>query len=177
MQHHQLMLRDGSPDESGSSPVPPTQQFSHDVGIASDTGGANRDRHPQVFLTGDLRLSVTEQEVARGPITGQYTIEAQDLRKPPFVLWQADNGGVLNRSARSTAITFDLGGVRADQIWTSEITVQVTDAETYDTIVLGAFVQILVTNDPVLSPRTASYPGWYERGDDLCWRDTRAFLI
>jgi hypothetical protein len=166
MHHHQLLLLDGSPDESGPSSVAPTQQCSLDVGNTSDTVVTNRDRHPHVALTGDLRLSVTEQEVARGPITGQYTVETPDLPEPPFVLWQARNGRVLNRSARSTAITFDLSGARADQIWTSVITVQVTDAETYNTIVIGTFVQILVTNDS----------DWYWRGDDLCWREARALL-
>jgi hypothetical protein len=151
MQHHRLAPPDGSPDERGPSSVPPIQQSLREVGVASGTVAPNRDRHPRVVLTGDLRFSVTEQEVARGPIIGQYTLETQDMQEPLRVLWHAQNGRVLHRCARSTAIAFDLYGAGADQIWTSVITVQMTDAETFDTIIKGTFVQILVTKDPVLS--------------------------
>src|SRR5260370_40607806 len=104
----------------------------------------DRDRHPEAWIKGDLGIIVTEQEVARGPITGRYTVETRDMREPLFVRWHAQNGRVQNRSARSTAIAFDLSGTRAGQIWTAVITAQVTDAETCDTIIKGTFVQILV---------------------------------
>jgi hypothetical protein len=60
------------------------------------------------------------------------------------MLWRTQNGEVLNRSARSTAIAFDLSGARVGQLWTPVITVQVTDADTHDTIISGTFVQIFV---------------------------------
>ena len=88
---------------------------------------------------------VTEQEVARGPITGNYTVETQDMREPLHVLWLAQDGEVFNRCACTTPIAFDLSGTRAGQMWTTVITVQVTDAETFSTIIEGTFVQIFVT--------------------------------
>ncbi len=93
-----------------------------------------------------IGIIVTEQEVARGPITGRYTVETQDMREPLFVRWHAQHGRVQNRSARLTAIAFDLSGTRAGQMWTAVITAQVTDAETCDTIIKGTFVQIRVVD-------------------------------
>lgn len=87
---------------------------------------------------------MTEQEVAHGPIRGHYTVEMQDMREPLGVHWYAQDGTVLEPCARSTEIAFDLGGTRAGQTWTSVIGVQVTEAETFDTIILGTFVQIHV---------------------------------
>jgi hypothetical protein len=68
------------------------------------------------------------------------------MPKPLSVLWHAQDGNVLNRSARCTAVAFDLTGTRAGQTWTTVITVQVTDAETWDTISIGTFVQIRVVD-------------------------------
>lgn len=107
----------------------------------------DRDRHPKACIKGDIICSVAEQEVARGPITGHYTVVMEDMAEPLFVLWQAQNGAVLNRSARSTAIAFDLSEACVGQLWTSEITVQVTDAVTFDTVVSGTFIQMMVTSD------------------------------
>ena len=117
--------------------------FPHE-GFASRVVLEDSDRHPEASIKGDLGIFVTEQEVARGPISGRYTVETQDMREPIFVRWRTQHGRVLNRSARSTAIAFDLCGTRAGQIWTAVITVQVTDAETCDTIIKGNFVQIRV---------------------------------
>ena len=107
-------------------------------------------RHPKAWITGDTIFSLAEQEVARGPITGYYTVVVEDMAEPLFVLWQAQNGAVLNRSARSTAIAFDLSAACAGERWTSEIIVQVTDAVTHDTVVSGTFIQVLVTSDRLL---------------------------
>ena len=112
--------------------------------IASRAVLKDCDRHPEASIKGDLGIIVTEQEVARGPITVRYTVETQDMREPLFVRWHAQHGRVQNRSARSTAIAFDLCGTRAGHMWTAVITVQVTDAETCDTIIKGTFVQIRV---------------------------------
>jgi hypothetical protein len=102
------------------------------------------ERHRRASIKGDLGIIVTEQEVTRGPITGHYTVETQNMREPLRVLWHAPDGKVLNPCALSTEIAFDLSGTQADQIWTTVITVQVTDAETFETIIKGTFVQILV---------------------------------
>jgi len=96
------------------------------------------------MLTADLPTPVTVQQVAHGPIRGQYTVQTQDMREPLGVRWSAQDGEVLDRCARSTEIAFDLGGTGAGQLWTSVVGVQVTEAETFDTIVLGVFVQIRV---------------------------------
>jgi hypothetical protein len=102
------------------------------------------DRQARVMLTADLSSSVTVQQVAHGPIRGHYTVETQDMREPLGVRWSAQDGTVLDRCARSTEIAFDLGGTGAGQLWTSVVGVQVTEAETFDTIILGTFVQIRV---------------------------------
>ena len=115
-------------------------------GIASRAVLEDSDRDPEASIKGDLGIIVTEQEVARGPIIGRYTIETQDMQEPLFVRWHAQHGRVLNRAARSTAIAFDLCGTQAGQIWTAVITAQVMDAETYDTIICGTFVQIRVVD-------------------------------
>ena len=110
----------------------------------------DRDRQPKAWIEGDLIFSLAEQEVARGPIIGHYTGVMEDMAEPLFVLWWAQNRAVLHRSARSTAIAFDLSEACAGQRWTSEITVQVTDAVTYNTVVSGTFIQMLVTSDRLL---------------------------
>ena len=102
------------------------------------------DRHARVMLTADLPSMVTVQEVTHGPIRGLYTVEVQDMRAPLGVRWSAQDGTVLDRCARSTEIAFDLGGTGAGQLWTSVVGVQVTEAESFDTIILSAFVQIRV---------------------------------
>jgi hypothetical protein len=130
--------------------LPKLQPFFPQDQMAWVACASDRDRHPKAWITGDIICSLAEQEVARGPITGHYTVVMEDMAEPIFVLWQAQNGAVLNRSARSTAIAFDLSEACAGQRWTSEITVQVTDAVTYDTVVSGTFIQVLVTSDRLL---------------------------
>ncbi len=147
---HKGRVRDGSLDDRNLSFASPTQLSSREFGLASDV--ENRERHPRVVLKGDFRFSVTEQEVAHGPLVGHYTVETQNMREPQHMRWHAQNGRVLSRCAQSTHIAFDLSRTRAEHIWTTVITVQVTDAETFDTIIEGTFVQILVTKDSGLSP-------------------------
>jgi hypothetical protein len=97
---------------------------------------------PQVVITGDLRLSVTESDAAHGPITGSYRIETREMQEPLRVLWGAE-GQVRSRQTRATDITFEMPGARAGQIWIYAVQAQVTDQRT--SIVTGVFVQILVT--------------------------------
>ena len=134
-----------------ASVLPTLQPFFPEEGMASVAVVEDRDRHPKARITGEnSSCSVAEREVARGPIIGHYTVVTEDMAEPLFVLWQAQNGAVLNRSARSTAIAFDLSEACVGQLWTTEIMVQVTDAVTYDTIVCGTFIQMLVTSDRLL---------------------------
>ena len=65
--------------------------FPHE-GIASRAVLEDSDRHPEASIKGDLGIIVTEQEVARGPITGRYTVETQDMREPLFVRWHTQHG-------------------------------------------------------------------------------------
>jgi hypothetical protein len=126
------------------------QPFIAQEELASVAVVENRDRQPKAWITGDLNFSLAEREVARGPITGHYTVVVEDMVEPLFVLWQAQNGAVLHRSARSTTIAFDLSEACAGQRWISEVMVQVIDAVTYDTVVSGTFIQVLVTSDRLL---------------------------
>ncbi len=133
-----------------ASVLPKLQPFFPQDQMISVAVVEDRDRHPKAWITGDIICSLAEQEVARGPITGHYTVLVEDMAEPLFVLWRAQNGTVLNSSARSTAIAFDLSEACVGQRWTSEIMVQVTDAVTYDTVVSGTFIQMLVTSDRLL---------------------------
>ena len=100
---------------------------------------------PHVVITGDLQLVVTESDVARGPVIGRYSIEAQEMQKPLQVCWGGE-GQMRDRRARTTKIAFKMPGFRAGQMWTYSVQAQVTDRRT--SIVTGVFVQILVTADP-----------------------------
>ena len=133
-----------------ASVLPQLPPFFPQEGMASAARAADRDRHSKAWITGDTIFSLAEQEVTRGPITGHYTVVVEDMAEPLFVLWRAQNGAVLHRSARSTAIAFDLSEACVGRRWTSEITVQVTDAVTYDTVVSGTFIHVLVTSDRLL---------------------------
>ena len=99
---------------------------------------------PYVVITGDLQLVVTESDVARGPITGHYSIETQEMQEPLQVYWGAE-GQVCNRQARATDIAFEMPQAQAGQSWIYPVQAQVTDQRT--SIVTGVFVQILVTAD------------------------------
>ena len=99
---------------------------------------------PQVVITGDLRLAVTESEAAHGPITGHYSIETRQMQEPLQVYWGAE-GQVCNRQARATDIAFEMHQAQAGQSWIYPVQAQVTDQWT--SIVTGVFVQILVIAD------------------------------
>ena len=100
--------------------------------------------HPQVVITGDLRLSVTESDAAHGPITGSYSIETREMQEPLQVCWGTE-GQVRNRQSMSTDITFEMPQAQAAQMWIYPVQAQVTDRRT--SIVTGVFVQILVIAD------------------------------
>ncbi len=102
---------------------------------------------PQVFITGDLQLSVTESDAAYGPVKGSYRIEIQEMQEPLQVLWGAE-GQVRSCQARATEIAFEMYGARAGQMRIYSVQVQVTDRRR--SIVTGVFVQIRVTPDTFL---------------------------
>ena len=101
---------------------------------------------PQIVITGDLWLSVTESEAAHGPVTGHYRIETCQMQEPLQVYWGGE-GQVCHRQNRATDIAFALPQARAGQRWTYPVQAQVTDQRT--SIVTGVFVQILVTADTI----------------------------
>ena len=80
-----------------ASVLPKLQPFFPQDQMASVAVVEDRDRHPKAWITGDIIFSLGEQEVARGPITGHYTVVMEDMAEPLFVLWQAQNGAVFNR--------------------------------------------------------------------------------
>ena len=105
---------------------------------------------PGVAIKGDLRMSVTEQEITYGLITGNYSLETESMHEPLFVLWKAE-GEVMTHTGKSTGIAFDLSGAQAGQLWTAVVTVQLTELSGPSrTVVSGTLVQIFVTSDPVL---------------------------
>ena len=105
---------------------------------------------PGVAIKGDLRMSVTEQEITYGLITGNYSLETESMHEPLFVLWRAE-GEVMTHAGKSTGIAFDLSGAQAGQLWTAVVTVQLTELSGPSrTVVSGTLVQIFVTGDRVL---------------------------
>ena len=101
-------------------------------------------RTPKVCITGDIRFSVTESEVALRPVKGNYRINTEEMEEPLQVIWSAE-GHVLHRGATSTAIEFDMNGARVGQTWTHVVAVQVTEKDGRGCIFSGIFVQIRVT--------------------------------
>jgi hypothetical protein len=99
---------------------------------------------PEVIITGDLCLSVTESEAAHGPITGHYSINTWQMQEPFWILWGAE-GQMCNRQARTTDIDFEMPQAHAGQRWIYLVQAQVTDQRT--SVLTAVFVQILVTAD------------------------------
>src|SRR5437868_15444364 len=81
---------------------------------------------PQVVITGDLRLSVTESEAAHGPITGHYSIETRQMQEQLQVYWGAE-GQVCNRQTSATDIAFEMPHAQAGQRWIYPVQAQATD--------------------------------------------------
>jgi hypothetical protein len=108
---------------------------------------------PEVVITGDLCLSVTESEAAHGPITGHYRINIWQMQEPFWVLWGAE-GQVRHRQARTTDIAFAMPQAHAGQRWIYPVQAQVTDQCT--SIVSAVFVQILVTADTLSQGPTSA---------------------
>jgi hypothetical protein len=125
-------------NEENSSMNTPLEQRQHGVPLGIQT------YLPQVLIRGDLRLSVTESEVAHGPVTGHYCIETREMQEPLHVCWGAE-GQVRNCQARATDIAFEVPQAQVGQRWIYPVQAQVTDQRT--SIVTGVFVQIFVTAD------------------------------
>ena len=105
------------------------------------------DGMPRVVLTGDIRLRVTESYAALGPVTGHYRIETEGMQEPLHVIWMVE-GNVLNHTAYSIDVAFDVRGIPAGEKLTRLLSAQVTDCNGQGRIVhCSVFVQILVARD------------------------------
>ncbi len=103
--------------------------------------------HPNVLITGDIRLRVTELEAVLHPVIGHYCIETTGLQEPLYTLWHAE-GEVLCRQPRSATIAFDVRGAHAGETLIFLVAVQVTERGMRGRAVQsGVFVQLDVTSD------------------------------
>jgi hypothetical protein len=127
-----------------------TNSLTHAMHAPRELKGRQDESTPGVAIKGDLRMSVTEQEITYGLITGNYSLETESMHEPLFVLWKAE-GEVMTHTGKSTGIAFDLSGAQAGQLWTAVVTVQLTELSGPSrTVVSGTLVQIFVTGDRVL---------------------------
>ena len=108
------------------------------------------DDMPGIVITGNIRLRVTESYAARGPVTGHYRIETKGMQEPLHVIWMIE-GNVLNHTAYSIDVAFDLRGIRAGETLTRMLSAQVTDCNGHGHIFhYSVFVQIFVVKDDLI---------------------------
>jgi hypothetical protein len=102
---------------------------------------------PGILITGDIRLRVNESNAALRPVKGHYQIETRGMQEPLHVIWMIE-GNVLNHTAYSIDVAFDLRGMSAGETLTRLLSAQVTDCNGRGNIVhCSVFVQILVVKD------------------------------
>ena len=108
------------------------------------------DDMPGIVITGDIRLRVTETYAALGPMTGHYRIETKGMQEPLHVIWMVE-GNVLNHTAYSIDVAFDMRGIRAGETLTRMLSAQVTDCNGHGRIFhCSVFVQIFVVKDDLI---------------------------
>jgi len=108
------------------------------------------DDMPGKVITGDIRLRVTESYAALRPVTGHYRIETKDMQEPLHVIWMVE-GNVLNHTAYSIDVAFDMKGIRAGETLTRMLSAQVTDRNGHGRIFhCSVFVQIFVVKDDLI---------------------------
>ena len=104
------------------------------------------DQMPGIVITGDIRLRVNEAYTALKPVIGRYRIEMQGMQEPLHVIWMVE-GNVLNHTAYSIDVAFDLRGMSAGETLTRVLSAQVTDCNGQGHIVhCSVFVQISVVS-------------------------------
>jgi hypothetical protein len=127
--------------------VKPPQALSSSRGVQHPVKAGPEPEQPKAFITGDLRMCVSESEAALRPIIGNFSIETVEMREPLYTLWHAE-GKVLSRQAQSTNIVFDARGLRAGETQTYLVVVQVIEGGARSRAVQsGVFVQVEVTGD------------------------------
>ena len=108
------------------------------------------DDMPGIVITGDIRLRVTESYAALGPVTGHYRIETKGMQEPLHVIWIAE-GNVLNHTAYSIDVAFDIRGMQAGEKHTEMLSAQVTDCNGHGRIFhYSVFIQISVVKDDLI---------------------------
>ena len=107
-------------------------------------GISEADAAPKVTITGDLRLRVTEQDAARGPVKGRYHIQTKGMQGPLQVIWTVE-GRALSHNIDEIEVAFDMRGTPAGAILTRLLSVQVTERGGQGSIALSSiFIQIAV---------------------------------
>lgn len=105
------------------------------------------DDIPGIVITGDIRLRVTASSAALRPVTGHYRIETKGMQEPLHTIWIVE-GDVLNHTAYSIEVAFDMRGFRAGETLTHMLSAQVTDCNGHGRIFhYSVFVQISVVKD------------------------------
>ena len=118
------------------------QEVSHIPGRVPGTDGM-----PRVVIQGDIRLRVTESFAALKPVTGHYRIETEGMQEPLQVIWIAE-ATVLDHTARSIDVAFDVRGIPAGETLTCLLTAQVTESNGQGcTVHSSVFVQIFVVRN------------------------------
>ena len=108
------------------------------------------DDMPGKVITGDIRLRVTETYAALRPVTGHYRIETKGMQEPLHVIWMVE-GNVLNHTAYTIDVAFDMRGIRAGETLTRMLSAQVTDCNGHGRIFhYSVFVQIFVVKDDLI---------------------------
>jgi hypothetical protein len=127
--------------------VEPLQAFPSSTGERHPAKAGPEPEQPKVFVTGDIRMCVTESEAALRLITGHFSIETVGMQEPFYTLWHAE-GQIHSHQARSTSIAFDARGARAGETQTYLVAVQVVESGARGRAVQsGVFVQVVVTGD------------------------------
>lgn len=102
---------------------------------------------PKVVIQGDVRLRVTESLAALRPVEGHYRLETEGMQQPLHVIWIIE-GNVLNHTAHSITVAFDMRGASVGETRTHLLTAQVTDQNGHGYVVHSSiFIQITVARD------------------------------
>ena len=136
-----------TPEQIRRASSPPIQGYIAEQVLRTPGKSPENDDMPGIVITGDIRLRVSELYAALGPVTGHYRIETKGMQEPLHVIWMVE-GNVLNHTAYSIDVAFDMKGIRAGETLTRMLSAQVTDCNGHGRIFhCSVFVQIFVVKD------------------------------
>ncbi|HKV60011.1 MAG TPA: hypothetical protein VJO32_17100 [Ktedonobacteraceae bacterium] len=122
--------------------MPYVQETPRMTGVAPSIEGL-----PKVIIQGDVRLRVSESLAARRPVEGHYRLETEGMQQPLHAIWIIE-GNVLDHTAHSITVAFDMRGTSAGETRTHLLTAQVTDKNGRGYVVHSSiFIQIAVAKD------------------------------